>query len=87
MMRDFKSLSIDLPYYHRLFTRIFRLALAYADIMGMLNKYRAWRSCLHNGLDALNYIESSEYDMAILDVMMPKMDGITVTAEIHADNP
>jgi DNA-binding response OmpR family regulator len=31
-----------------------------------------------NGTDALYYLESGNYDAAVLDVMMPGMDGITV---------
>lgn len=54
------------------------LAKAIVKIL-KLNGYMA--EAVYNGLDALNYIKSGEYDMAILDVMMPKMDGITVTAE------
>ena len=34
-------------------------------------------SC-YDGEEALDYLESTEYDGAILDVMMPKMDGFTV---------
>lgn len=56
------------------------LAKAIVKIL-KLNGYMA--EAVYNGLDALNYIESSEYDMAILDVMMPKMDGITVITEIR----
>ena len=37
-----------------------------------------------NGEDALNYIRSGDYDAAVLDIMMPKMDGITVLKEIRA---
>ena len=33
---------------------------------------------VYNGQDALDYMESGVYDGAILDIMMPKMDGITV---------
>lgn len=33
---------------------------------------------VHNGQDALDYLESGSYDVAILDVMMPKVDGIAV---------
>ena len=40
---------------------------------------------VYNGQDALDYIESGEYDCAILDVMMPKMDGITVLKNIRRD--
>lgn len=37
-----------------------------------------------NGEDALAYLESQDYDGAILDIMMPKMDGITVLQKIRA---
>lgn len=46
-----------------------------------LNGYAA--EAVYNGLEALNSVLSGEYDMAILDVMMPKMDGIAVTEEIR----
>ncbi len=34
-------------------------------------------SCF-DGIDALNYIELTEYDAVILDIMMPKVDGLEV---------
>ncbi len=37
-----------------------------------------------NGGDALAYLESGDYDAAILDVMMPVMDGLSVLLEIRA---
>ncbi len=39
------------------------------------NNYSA--DAVHNGEDALTYLEGGNYDVAIFDVMMPKMDGIT----------
>lgn len=39
---------------------------------------------VYNGQDALEYLESENYDAAILDVMMPKMDGITVLKTIRS---
>ena len=33
---------------------------------------------VYNGTDALDYLEVGEYDGAILDIMMPGMDGVTV---------
>ncbi len=36
-----------------------------------------------NGIDALDYLKSGLYDLAILDVMMPKMDGLTVLKELR----
>ena len=45
------------------------------------NNYSA--EAVHNGLDALQYLENGDYDLAILDVMMPKMDGITVVQTLR----
>ena len=36
-----------------------------------------------NGQDALDYLKTELYDGAILDIMMPKLDGITVLKEIR----
>lgn len=42
---------------------------------------------VYNGQDALDYLESGNYDGAILDIMMPKMDGLTVlkTIRLHGN--
>lgn len=37
-----------------------------------------------DGQEALDYLESGEYDGVILDIMMPKMDGLTVLRTIRA---
>lgn len=39
---------------------------------------------VHDGEDALDYLEAGNYDAAILDIMMPKMDGITVLRRLRA---
>ncbi len=39
---------------------------------------------VYDGEEALDYLEAGEYDGAILDVMMPKMDGIQVLKAIRA---
>lgn len=39
---------------------------------------------VYNGEDALDYLMEGNYDGAILDIMMPKMDGITVLKKIRA---
>ena len=36
-----------------------------------------------NGEDALDYIETGNYDAAVLDVMMPKLDGISVLKKVR----
>lgn len=40
---------------------------------------------VYNGEDALAYLEADNYDGAILDIMMPKMDGLTVLKKIRAE--
>ena len=38
-----------------------------------------------NGIDALNKLNSTNYDLMILDIMMPKMDGFTLLENIDND--
>ena len=38
---------------------------------------------VYNGEDALNYLEADNYDGAILDIMMPKMDGLEMCRKIR----
>lgn len=38
---------------------------------------------VYNGEDALTYLQSGNYDVAVLDIMMPKMDGITVLRKVR----
>ena len=37
---------------------------------------------VYNGQNALDYLETENYDGAILDIMMPKMDGLTVLRKL-----
>lgn len=39
---------------------------------------------VYNGEDALSYLQSGNYDVAVLDIMMPKMDGITVLKTLRS---
>ncbi|MCM1988744.1 response regulator transcription factor [Oceanirhabdus seepicola] len=39
-----------------------------------------------NGLDGLSLIKENKIDLAILDIMMPKMDGYELTREIRKNN-
>lgn len=38
---------------------------------------------VHNGADALSYLSTGNYDVAVLDIMMPVMDGITVLKKLR----
>ena len=40
---------------------------------------------VYDGEEALSYLEAGNYDVAVLDIMMPKMDGITVLKKIRAE--
>lgn len=40
---------------------------------------------VHNGEDALCYLQNGNYDGAILDIMMPKLDGLSVLRRIRND--
>ena len=40
---------------------------------------------VYDGEDALSYLETGCYDVAVLDIMMPKTDGITVLKKIRAE--
>ena len=46
------------------------------------NKYSA--DAAYDGEEAIAYLETGNYDVAVLDIMMPKMDGITVLKKIRA---
>ncbi len=45
------------------------------------NKYSA--DAVYNGADALAYLDGGNYDVAIFDVMMPVMDGITALKKLR----
>ena len=47
------------------------------------NNYSA--DAVYDGEDALASLEAGCYDAAVLDIMMPKMDGITVLKRIRAE--
>lgn len=59
------------------------IALARA-VVKIFEKNNYSIDAVHNGEDALDYLEAGNYDAAILDIMMPKMDGITVLRRLRA---
>lgn len=40
---------------------------------------------VYDGEEAYDYLSAQEYDGAILDIMMPKMDGVTVVKKLRAE--
>ncbi len=40
-----------------------------------------------NGLDALRMVEETPYDIVVLDIMMPKMDGMEVLQQVKERHP
>lgn len=59
-----------------------RLAEALVQIMEE-QKYQA--DMVHDGSDGLLYALSGEYDIIVLDVMLPKRDGFSIVKELRAN--
>lgn len=39
----------------------------------------------YDGIEGLDYINSSEYDLIIMDVMMPKLDGLSLVKQLRTE--
>ena len=52
-------------------------------LVRILEKNNYLADAVYNGIDAVNYLVNGDYDAAILDVMMPGLDGISVLKEIR----
>ncbi len=50
----------------------------------LLEKNRFAVDIVHDGVEALDYFESVRYDVIVLDIMMPRMDGLQVLQRIRA---
>lgn len=53
-------------------------------IVKILEKNHYSVDAVYNGEDALAYLEGQNYDVVILDLMMPKTDGISVLKQMRA---
>lgn len=50
----------------------------------MLKSLGYFPDLAENGLEALRTIENQHYDIVIMDIMMPEMDGLKATMAIRA---
>jgi CheY-like chemotaxis protein len=51
--------------------------------MLMLRRLGYKADAVTNGLDALDALEAGTYDLVLMDILMPKMDGLTAAEEIR----
>jgi DNA-binding response OmpR family regulator len=54
-------------------------------LTAILNKNNYSVDAVTDGEEALRYLRTGDYDAAVLDIMMPKMDGIEVLKTIRAE--
>ena len=51
----------------------------------LLEKQNVAVDIVHNGLDAMDYFHRFQYEVIVLDIMMPKLDGISVLEKIRKE--
>lgn len=51
----------------------------------LLEKQNIAVDIVHNGLDAMDYFHRFQYEVIVLDIMMPKLDGISVLKNIRKE--
>ena len=47
-------------------------------IIALLEKHNYSADAVYDGQEALDYLEAENYDAVILDIMMPRLDGLSV---------
>ena len=51
----------------------------------LLEKHKFSVDIVHNGEDALDYFHTTEYDTVVLDIMMPRLNGLEVLRSIRGE--
>jgi len=54
-------------------------------VVDILTYHHYTVDAVHNGEDALHYARNQRYDGVILDIMMPKMDGLQVLTQLRKE--
>ena len=52
-------------------------------VVALLEKNNYSADAVYDGAEALEYLAAENYDAVILDIMMPKMDGLTVLRKLR----
>lgn len=55
-------------------------------LSGILKNWKFTYDIANNGLEALEHIESKKYDLVLMDIRMPLMDGYETTIHIRANH-
>ncbi len=53
-------------------------------VVALLEKHNYSADAVYDGEEALDYLETGNYDALILDIMMPKLDGLEVLRRLRA---
>ncbi len=83
------NLNNDLDLENFIENKRYRILLAEDNIMsqkiakGVISKMGYDIEIANNGLEVVNMFKSSNYDIILMDIQMPVMDGITATKEIR----
>ena len=53
-------------------------------IKALLDQFGHYCDVVGNGLEALHQVQANHYDLVLMDIQMPEMDGVTATLAIRA---